>query len=308
MQRGIIGVPSGEADRLTTVEPYHDTKHEMGMELSVAIAPEEQYTLTGNTNYIQGPALSEEIEEERKWVFDEDKGAIDSRSTHTKVQHTSNFVAVPGDSDRQGFAMVTSNEGTFAFGVLGRADHTVMERAEIDLGDFYLDREDDFTIQTGGQSGRLDHADTMMAWGDGIEEDDAIGDAVRDAARANTLPQLAGTYHSEVVAVPVKANIAASGYVEVWDPDMSTAEFLQWVQTDILPYVSTVDDDSKDKSEKAKQDPDQPGLDEYDDAEESGEDNEWTEGTCEQCGHDRTKTKIIDGERTCIICDEERGA
>jgi hypothetical protein len=129
-----------------------------------------------------------------------------------------------------------------------------------------------------------------------------MGDAVRDAARANNLPQLAGEYHSDVTTMPVRCNLAASGYVEVWEPEMSTSEFLQWIRADILPYVTESDTEAQDKSEKAENDPKQNGLDDYDDDEQA---DEWVEGVCDECGHERTKTAIVHGRRVCIICDGE---
>ena len=269
MQRGIIGVPVQDYDRFSTVEPFHASKVEYGQTLHAAIDPEEQRTLSGSTRFIQGSALKEEIDEETIYVYKEDVG-IDTTTRHTKTQNASEFVAVPGDEDRQGFAMVASSDGVFAFTVLGRADNTVMDRAEIDLGDFYLDREDDFTIQTGGQQGSLGEVDTLMAWGNELEADDNIGRSLHEAARANLLPQLAGTYVSDVIDVPVRVNLAASGYVEVWEPDLSVYDFLHWVRADILPYVRGADAEDVDTSEKADADPDQGGLGEFggaDDAE-----------------------------------------
>lgn len=264
MQRGIIGVPVQQADRLTTVEPYHSTKQEYEYTLTAAIAPHEQRTLDGGAQFIEGRALREQVDDDSSWVYDEDEQAIDRRSTRTKVQETSKFVAVPAADGQRGFAMVTSNDGTFAFSVIGRADMTPMDRAQIALGDFYLTYESDFTIQTGGQQGRLDRADTLMAWGQSIEDDEDLGDAVHAAATSNNLPQLAGTYTSPHNSRLMRVNLAASGYVEVWEPEMSTYEFLDWVRSDILPHVESVDQEAADKSERAAADENQQGLEEFD--------------------------------------------
>lgn len=292
MQRGIIGVPVQSSDRLTTVEPYHDTREEYDMTLTAAVAPQEQQTFAGDAEFIVGRALKEDVDDDTHWIYDEDQQTVAKQSTRTKVQQASEFVAVPADESHNGFAMVTSNDGTFAFGVLGQADLTPMDRARIALGDFYLHHEDAFNIQTGGQQGRLDKADTLMAWGDKIEDDDDLGAAVHNAARSNTLPQLAGQYTSPHNSRLMRVNLAASGYVEVWEPEMSTFEFLDWVRADILPFVDGVDSESTDKSERAQADDDQQGLEEFD-----GNDGE----ECDRCEREADLSDY-DGGRYCPVC------
>ncbi|WP_135302617.1 hypothetical protein [Haloarcula amylovorans] len=293
MQRGIIGVPVQSHSRFTTVEPYHSTTQEYGHTLHAAIEPTEQRDLSGDTEFVEGRALKESTDDESKWYYDADDG-IQRRTVHSKVQHASKFVAVPGDSGRQGFAMVDSSDGTFAFSVLGRADHTLMDRAEIDLGDFYFDREDDFSIRTGGCSGALDKADTLMAWGSSIEDDDNVGRPLDGALRSNTIPQLAGQYASPAVDGIMRVNLAASGYVEVWEPELSTYEFLEWVRADILPYVRGADEGRNDASEQAEADPDQPGLDEFEGDEPD---------SCQRCGRE---SDTINDAGYCIVCRDKR--
>lgn len=293
MQRGIIGVPTQDTDRLTTVEPYHRTKEEYGIDLTVAVAPAEQRTLHGGVGFVEGSALLEDVETTDTWVYDEDDNEISSRPTHSKTQHHSTFIAVPAANGDNGFAMVSSSDGEFVFGVLGHADMTPLDRATINLGDFYLAHEDDFTIQTGGQQGRLDQADTVMAWGRELEEDQDLGSAIHDAARVNNLPQLAGTYTSDAIDFPMNVNLAASGYVEVWDPELSTYEFLEWVRSDIMPYVDSPDaSDDQDKSEKAEADPQQPGLDGFEDNAE----------TCTECGRETD----LNDEGLCVVCADAK--
>lgn len=269
MQRGVIGTPESEAGRLTTVESYHDTREEYDRRLEAALSAGEQHTLTGGSAYIEGTALKEEVQETSEWSYNPETESIDRGATREKVQHTSNFVAVPANETHRGFAMVSSSDGEFAFNVVGRADYTLMSRAEIQLGDFYLDHQDKFTVQTGGGHG--DHADTIMAWGHNVDEDTAVGRPFEEAVKANTLPQLAGRYTSDVLAEIMEVNIAASGYVEVWDPDLSTPQFCEWVQEDILPYVRNSDAD-RDKSERARDDPAQNDLGAFDDGHEDEDD------------------------------------
>lgn len=260
MKRGIIGVPESESGRLTTVEAYHTTKKEYGQELTAAIAPSEQRRLDGGAAFVEGTALKEEIEDQDYWYFDEENETIRKSQKKTDVQNRADFVAVPATDGQDGFAMVSSSAGEFAFDVIGRADFVVMNRAEILLGDFYLDREDDFSIATGGGPGEQLNT-KFMAWGDNVEEDDDLGRNIRQAARANTLPQLAGTYPWD--GRFVYANIAASGYVEVYEPDFSTYEFLDFVRREIMPYVERRESDDSEKS--AEDDPNQASLDDVDD-------------------------------------------
>lgn len=268
MKRGIIGVPESDAGRLTTVEAYHTTKTEYGQELTAAVAPSEQRTLGGGASFVEGTALKEEIEDQDYWYFDEETDRIRKSERKTDVQRRTDFVAVPATADQDGFAMVSSSAGEFAFNVLGRSDRVVMNRATIDLGDFYLDRDDSFSVATGGGPG--DRADTFMAWGNSVEDDDDLGRLVRHAAQSNTLPQLAGTYTWD--GRVVHANIAASGYVEVYDPDFSTYEFLDYVRREIMPYVQRREtDDSDDADDQAAVDDfADSDADDADDADEAG--------------------------------------
>ena len=89
-----------------------------------------------------------------------------------------------------------------------------------------------------------------------------------------------------------------SGYLAVYNSSKPT-NFVQFIEEEILRFCHESEDEDDEDGQATLQESA---------GDDSGNTEEWTEGTCEQCGHVRTKTKVIDGDRTCIICDEERDA
>jgi len=64
----------------------------------------------------------------------------------------------------------------------------------------------------------------------------------------NVLNQLAGRYSWN--GFPYYVNLAASGYVEIYDPsDLDTWEFLEWVRAEVVPYAHAPAEDETEQEE-----------------------------------------------------------
>lgn len=87
----------------------------------------------------------------------------------------------------------------------------------------------------------------------------------------------------------VRVIVYASGFVAVWEPeDWSASAFARFVSEEVLP-VAYIPEDDEDTDQQTLQT-----------AADGGQ--EWTAGTCEDCGHDRERTRVVGGERRCIVC------
>jgi len=253
VRRGVLGVPNpdstGAADGITSVEDDVQTRDvdAPGVdELTAALNVQEQRTLTGGGEIYVGEAMRERVVEDESYYVD-DEGSIGTRTTvDNVVQDYTTFVVVPAPESggHSGFMLVSSSEGAFAYGLVSRQNVGRVEAADLNLGSFYLDREDTFTPETsGGPTGRFD-ATKMTAWGDDVLDDEDVQDLLDGAVRHNTLNQLAGEYVYEGVGLAYKVNMARSGYVEVWNPsDLTTPQFVKWVRTEVLPYATVVEED-----------------------------------------------------------------
>ena len=258
MRRGILGVPNpdslGAADGITGVEDAVQTRpvDAPGVdELTAALNVQEQRTLTGGGEFYVGEAMRERFVEDESYYVD-DEGSIGTRTTVDNiVQDYTTFVVVPAPDSgtHSGFMLVASSSGAFAYNMVSGQNVGRIEAADLNLGSFYLDREDTFTPETsGGPTGRFE-ATKMTAWGDDVLDDEDVQDLLDSAVRHNRLNQLAGEYVYEGVGLPYKVNMARSGYVEVWNPsDLTTPQFVKWVRTEVLPYAEVVEDDDSEQS------------------------------------------------------------
>lgn len=232
MQAGIIGV--AESGQLGRVESDLKTKEEYGMEFQQVLDVERVQDLSGETQFVEGAGLLE-THEEIDAVEVED-GSIRYREKRRKEQSFADFVAVEARADHDGFAAVSSSDAEFIFDVIGSlSPGTRMTRADIRLGDWLSDRPD-FNLEGGGSSGiSSSNADTVMTWGQAVDEDTAVGRYIDDGKRANAVPVASGSYVWDSYAI--SCMIAASGWVQIWSPELSTYEWLEWVEQEILPYV-----------------------------------------------------------------------
>lgn len=252
MRRGVLGVPEpnsiGAADGITGVEDTVQTRpvDAPGVdELTAAINVQEQRTLTGGGDYYVGEALRERVVEDDSYRVED--GSIKSVTTvDNVVQDYTRFVVAPATDAHSGFMVVSSSDGLFAFGMVSRQNVGRITDADLELGSFYLDREDTFTPQTSGGPTNSFEAGKLTAWGDDVLEDEDLSSLLSSAVRHDRLDQLAGEYiyEEDGSGIPYKVNMARSGYVEVWNPsDLTTGQFLRWVRNEVLPYAGVEDED-----------------------------------------------------------------
>lgn len=88
----------------------------------------------------------------------------------------------------------------------------------------------------------------------------------------------------------VRGVLYQSGYVSVYNETWGSIQFARFVRDAVLPVASIPD---------AADDMEQDTLGAAD------ENEDWSEGVCDECGHERTKTRVSQGRRICIICDED---
>ena len=250
MRRGILAVPEGDVGSITTVENYTRTEKGRSGELTIALRVKEEQTLSGETSYYFGEGLLEREEETTQYHAEDNQ--IRSRTEHAKVQEYTTFVAVPESDTHRGFMLVSSAAGTFAFGLVSSQNPACrLERADLHLGSFYKQHEDNFTPETSGGRATGDEFGTskMTAWGDDVFSDTQTAQLLSGSIRHDQLNQLAGNYLYEEpdgTALPYAVNLAALGYVEIWDPsDIPTRGFLQWVEDEILPFANAEPDDEE---------------------------------------------------------------
>lgn len=271
MRRGVLGVPEphsiGAADGITSVEDTVQTRavDVPGVdELTSAINVHEQRTLTGGGDYYVGEALRERVVEDTGYSV-EDGEIRSSVTVNDVVQDYTKFVVAPATDAHNGFMLVSSSEGLFAFGMVARQNVGRIRDADLNLGSFYQDREATFTPQTSGGPASSFDAGKVTAWGEDVFEDEDLNSLLSSAVRNDLLDQLAGDYVYEKgdgTGIPYSVNMAKSGYVEVWDPsDITTGQFLRWVRTEVLPYADIPDDEDDEEQSKL------PGTD---DEEEEG--------------------------------------
>ena len=260
MKRGVLGVPEpsslGAADGITGVEStvHRRTTDAPGVdELTAALNVQEQRTFGGGTDYYVGEALRERTVEDKSYKVED--GQIRERTTvGNVVQDYTRFVVVEAaaNGSHSGFVLVSSSSGAFAFGMVARQNTGRIRAADLNLGSFYLDREDTFTPTTSGGPTSSFDAGKLTAWGDDVLEDEDLSSLLNAAVRHDRLNQLAGEYIYEDGSgsgFPYKVNMARSGYVEVWDPnDLTTGQFLTWVRTEVLPYAGFEEDEDDEQS------------------------------------------------------------
>jgi hypothetical protein len=226
---GVLGVPiSGP---LRNVSNRVTTRRDSGHELTTAVDVVEQHTLDGETAAVEGRVLRESVEEQEAVTVED--GSIRVGSERRTVQRWADFAGITARDDHEGFLVVNSSDSTFAYDVVGDA---ILEAAAIDLAGF-VDEHEVLQVSTAG-SPALGPVDSLTAHGSNVLEDEEIGvgEHIRDSIRAGTLSQVRVRYRSD--HGPIRGYLAASGYVEIYEPDLETPEFLSLVADDILPFAS----------------------------------------------------------------------
>lgn len=242
MKAGIIGVPvDGE---LGTIQSMDDVDERYGMKFHTTLSVQRVKDLEGGTQFVEGTALREEqVEEDRAEVEEDDDGShtIRIRDSRRKAQTWADFIAVEARNGHPGFVAVSTSDAEFVFDVIARQFPTVrIERTQIDLGDF-VDAKNGYNLQGAGGVATGSNADKFMSWGDQLDEDTDLGDLVVQNKDGDTTPIAPGRYTWDKWSV--HCNVAQSGWVEVWAPDFTTHEFVDWVEDEVMPFVSGGEND-----------------------------------------------------------------
>jgi hypothetical protein len=227
---GVLGVPI--TTPLQEVRARVSTHNEKGHELTTAVDVAEQHTLSGSVASVEGRVLQEDIEEQEAVTVED--GSILVGEQRCAVQRWADFAGVTATDDHEGFLLVDSSDAVFAFDVVG---DSILEAAEIDLAAF-VDEQQVFALSTAG-SPAVGPVDSVTAHGPNVldDEDIGVGEHIEQAIRSGHLSQVRVRYDSPNYGI-VRCYLAGSGYVEVYEPDLETPEFLELVANDVLPFAS----------------------------------------------------------------------
>lgn len=112
----------------------------------------------------------------------------------------------------------------------------------------------------------------------------------------------------------VRGVLYQSGYVSVYNETWGPIQFARFVRDAVLPVAAVPESDDESEqgtlgetgggdefADEVAEHLDDEGYD----VQRDGADADWTEGECDECGHERTKTREKSGRRVCIICDED---
>lgn len=221
MKAGILGLVHGEFGPL---EDTIETVDQEGAELKRCIEIESTVTLDSGQEIQIGNAAKEEyVKEDTTEIRN---GSIRTETERRIETDKTNFIVVPGE-----LVVVGSAKGTFAFDLIGRQVGALIERAEINLEAFVEERESASFWQYGFYNTGM-NAENGVVYGNAIED---VG-TVQDFMSSATPNQIGFDYlYGDK---PVKAKMAESGYVEVYQPsDWESTEFIQFVLEEISPYI-----------------------------------------------------------------------
>lgn len=243
MQAGKLGIVTegwiedpAEADYRATEERFvGGGAEEFVRMLSVDDTSQATLSTIGDVDVYEGAAIWDEEKEPEQWF---DVGpTIEKRQVTVRERTGTRWAAVPASNGHDGFAMTSTSAGTFAFDQLAhRQTNCRIEPAYLDLRSWLDDKRDHLDVWEIGrdQPGR----ESTMTWaGREVLDDDAINEAI-DRHAVLTLDV---SYQEDIHRV----SLAQSGWIEVFEPDMETAEFVEFVSAEILPYAITAESDDE---------------------------------------------------------------
>lgn len=205
---------------------------------SSALNISERGTLPSGQRYAAGELAKREEDRVEVPTIDSE-GVIDLTHEDTVVNSYSAWAVVPGE-----FAIAW---GEWAFRHL-MFNFPIWEYSEqrIDLNSLY-ETVTFQNVSTVGFRGRQIHdgAKKGTVHGNRVPDDDSIGDELTEGSLLNEI-----RYDSHWEGHIVKAYLAASGYIEVYNPsDMLTEEFLSYVRDEIVPHTEDAEDSLDDEED-----------------------------------------------------------
>ncbi|MBX0325765.1 hypothetical protein EGH21_22365 [Halomicroarcula sp. F13] len=233
--RGWIEDVAGAAYRSAKEDYVDGGMEEFVRMLSVDESSQATLSTIGDVDVYEGAAIWDEKREPEQWF-----GAgttINKKQVETRVRTGTRWAAVPAENGHDGYAMTSTSAGTFAFDQL--ASHQTdcsIEPAYLDLRSWLEDKRDRLDVWEIGRD--KPGAKTTMSWSGREEMTDSEIDEAIDRHAVLTLDvDYQGDYR--------RVSLAQSGWIEVFEPEMETAEFLEFVSEEILPYAITAESEDE---------------------------------------------------------------
>lgn len=198
---------------------------------SSAVNVEGRDTLPSDQRWAAG-SMARRKEERVEAPTISDEGVIDLTHKDRVLEEFSAWALIPGE-----FAIGWTD---WSFKFL-KWNYPVWSYSQqiIDLTRFRQDNNF-MSIGSVGFKARHDAAEKGTVHGHNVTSDEALGEDLRENTWLN---ELRFRHHPDSIPDPVKAYVAASGYVEVYNPtDLSTAQFLSYVRSEIFPYCGDAED------------------------------------------------------------------
>lgn len=221
VQGGVIGAVDGTFDRVAS---HATTERVDGRDLERALHVDRVFSLPDGEPAFEGSAAAEVVTERERTVIED--GAVTVTTEPATTARRTDVAGVPGE-----FVVVGSGRGTFAFDLVAADTGTAVDRAALDL-DAFFDRKADATPWKAGfvDGGEGDLSGVLH--GTDLRNGHDLTDLI-ESARLNQV----GLEH-EYRGRDVKMTASASGYAEVYRPDLDVGAVLQYLREELVPHVS----------------------------------------------------------------------
>lgn len=222
MQSGIIGQIKGD---FSSLDSFASTKTEQGHELTNALDVRSgQLSLTDDVRVTAGRAMKEQLVDYSYPIFEGEK--IITREETRKDHSYTEFRMIPGE-----FVVVGQKDGKFAFNMIQAQTDSHISRPSIDLDEYAETRPNADPWKFGFEKSG-GNAEQGVIYGHHVTEDPDMGD-VLERSEKNQLG-LIFRYNGK----RIKINVAATGYVEIIEPSVTTETYIKFIQDEIKPHWS----------------------------------------------------------------------
>lgn len=226
VEEGWIDDPTDAAYKSTETRTIVEETEFIRM-LSVQDTTQATLSTIGTVDVYEGAALWDEEKEPERWYpVGED---VEKRTTTIRERTGTEWAAVPQTGGHDGFALAATSAGTFVFDQLAHNQPVCrIEPAYIDLRSFLEDNRDRLHVW---EIGTDSHAGgrVEMHWSDDAMSESEINQAISGQAVITLDASYDDAYR--------RVSLAQSGWIEVFEPEMETAEFLEVVSEEVLPYA-----------------------------------------------------------------------